>query len=69
MEKFAPMNAVQVFYSVVGIEDEIYMIGGLVPMVGISKIVEKYGIHMWAQIKDLMQILSSRNANFMLKIV
>jgi hypothetical protein len=42
-------------YSVVGIEDEIHVIGGLVPMVGITKIVGKYSIHedMWARIKDL----------------
>ena len=54
------MNAVRVFYSVVGIEDEIYVIGGLVPMVGITKIVEKYSIHedMWARIKDLPEIRS-----------
>ena len=59
-EKMAPMNAVRVFYSVVGIEDEIYVIGGLVPMVGITKIVEKYSIHedMWARTKDLAEIRS-----------
>ena len=59
-EKLAPMNAVRVFYSVVGIKDEIYVIGGLVPMVGICKIVEKYSIHedMWARTKDLAEIRS-----------
>ena len=59
-EKCAPMNAVRVFYSVVGIKDEIYVIGGLVPMVGICKVVEKYSIHedMWARIKDLSEIRS-----------
>ena len=48
------MNAVHVFYNVVGIEDEI---GGLIPMVGITKIVS---IHedMWARIKDLSEIRS-----------
>ena len=31
---------------------------GLVPMVGITKIIKKYSIHedMWAQIKDLPEI-------------
>lgn len=59
-EQFAQMNAIRVFYSVVGIKDEIYVIGGLVPMVGICKVVEKYSIHedMWARIKDLSEIRS-----------
>lgn len=54
-EKLASMNVIRVFYSVVGIEDEIYVLGGLVPMVGISKIVERYSIEedMWCRVKDL----------------
>ena len=54
-EKLASMNVIRVFYSVVGIQDEIYVLGGLVPMSGISKIVERYSIEedMWCRIKDL----------------
>ena len=56
-EKLAPMNTKRVFYSVVGIEDEIYVIGGLVPLTGICKIVERYNIHedMWCRIRDLSE--------------
>lgn len=59
-EKLASMNCIRVFYSVVGIKDEIYVLGGLVPMVGISKIVERYSIEedMWCRIKDLSSMRS-----------
>lgn len=59
-ENMSSMHALRVFYSVVGIEDEIYVVGGLVPTVGVCRIVEKYNIHedMWARINDLSEIRS-----------
>ena len=59
-EKLAPMNAVRVFYSIVGIEDQIYVMGGLVPTIGVTKVVERYNIHedMWSRIKDLTELRS-----------
>lgn len=59
-ETLSPMGSVRVFYSVVGIKDEIYVIGGLVPMIGICKVVERYSIHddMWSRIADLKEIRS-----------
>ena len=59
-EKLTPMGSVRVFYSIVGIEDEIYVIGGLVPMMGVCKVVERYSIHdnMWSRIADLKEIRS-----------
>ncbi len=59
-EKLSSMSTGRVFYSVVGIEDEIYTIGGLVPLVGIGKIVERYNIHedMWCRTRDLNEIRS-----------
>ncbi len=55
-----PIPSIRVFYSVVGMGPNIYAVGGLVPMVGITKIVEKYSIHedMWTRIKDLTEIRS-----------
>ena len=59
-EKLSSMTSLRVFYSVVGIEDEIYVLGGLVPKVGICKIVERYSIHedMWCRIRDLPEMRS-----------
>ena len=56
-ESMSSMYALRVFCSIVGIEEEIYVIGGFVPMVGVCKIVEKYNIHedMWARICDLSE--------------
>ena len=56
-EELSPMSSVRVFYSVVGLQDEIYVIGGLVPTVGITKIVEKYDIEsdIWCRGKDLSE--------------
>ena len=56
-EELSPMSSVRVFYSVVGLKDEIYAIGGLIPMMGITKIVEKYDIdnNMWCRTKDLSE--------------
>lgn len=54
-ETLEPMGSVRVFYNTMGIKDTIYAIGGLVPMLGLSKIVEKYDIkkNKWTRIKDL----------------
>ena len=54
-EELAPMATVRVFYSVVGYGDFIYVIGGLVPMVGVCKTVERYSIkdNKWIRIQDL----------------
>ena len=59
-ETLAPMTSIRVFYSVVGYKDSIFVIGGLVPMVGICKIAESYSIreNKWTRIKDLIQIRS-----------
>ena len=59
-EALAPMPSIRVFYSVMGSMDEIYAIGGLVPMVGICKIVERYSIRedKWTRIKDMTEIRS-----------
>ncbi len=59
-EVLSPMASVRVFYNVVGIKDELYVVGGLVPMIGLSKIVEKYSIHedMWSRAKDLPELRS-----------
>lgn len=59
-ERLASLSSLRVFYSVVGIEDEIYVMGGLVPKVGLTKIVERYSIHedMWCRIRDLNELRS-----------
>lgn len=59
-ERLAAMSSIRVFYSVVGIEDEIYVMGGLVPSSGLTKIVERYSIHedMWCRIRDLNELRS-----------
>ena len=59
-ERLAPMNAIRVFYGVIGIQDEIYVVGGLVPQVGVTKVVERYSIHedMWCRIRDLNSLRS-----------
>ena len=59
-ETLAPMTSIRVFYSVVGYNDSIFVIGGLVPMVGICKIAERYSIrdNKWSRINDLLQIRS-----------
>ena len=59
-EELTPMVSVRVFYNVVGFKDEIYVVGGLVPLVGVCKIVEKYSIHddMWSRVKDMQEIRS-----------
>ena len=62
-EKLSSMSSIRVFYSVVGIQDEIYVMGGLVPKVGLAKVVERYSIHedMWCRIRDL-NVLRSDSA-------
>lgn len=59
-EKLDNMTANRVFYNVVGLGEEIYVIGGLVPMVGICKIVERYNIRerKWTRLPDLPEIRS-----------
>lgn len=59
-ETLASMTSIRVFYSVIGYKSDIFVIGGLVPMVGICKIVEKYSIreNKWTRIKDLNEIRS-----------
>ena len=60
-EELAPLPSIRVFYSVLGVEDEIFVLGGLVPMVGISKIAEKYSIqeNKWTRLpKDMLEIRS-----------
>ena len=59
-EKLAPIPSVRVFYSVMGVGDEIFVLGGLVPMVGICKIAEKYSITQdkWIRLKDMLEIRS-----------
>jgi hypothetical protein len=59
-EKLAPIPSIRVFYSVMGVEDEIFALGGLVPMVGICKIAEKYSIteNKWTRVKDMLEIRS-----------
>ena len=59
-EKLAPMPSIRVFYSVMGVQDEIFALGGLVPMVGICKIAEKYSIKedKWTRLKDMLDIRS-----------
>eukprot|EP00731_Ephydatia_muelleri_P000247 Em0001g247a len=55
-EELAPMTTVRVFYNFVGYGDFFYVIGGLVPMVGVCKIVERYSIkeNKWLRIQDLI---------------
>lgn len=55
-EELPPMPSIRVFNSVVGYGDFIYSIGGLVPMVGVCKIVERYSIkeNKWIRIQDLV---------------
>lgn len=54
-EELASMTSFRVFYNVMGHKDFIYVVGGFVPMVGLSKIVERYDIkkNEWSRIKDL----------------
>ena len=59
-ERVAPLPSIRVFYSVMGVEDEIFALGGLVPMVGICRIAEKYSIRedKWTRLKDMAEIRS-----------
>ena len=59
-ESLTHMSSIRVFYSVLGVKDEIFVLGGLVPMVGICKIAEKYSIHEgeWTRLKDMLDIRS-----------
>ena len=59
-ERLDDMTANRVFYNVVGIGEEILVIGGLVPMIGICKIVERYNIRegKWTRLRDLAEIRS-----------
>ncbi len=59
-EKHTPIPSIRVFYSVIGTGPNIYALGGLVPMVGIAKIAERYSIHedTWTRIKDMTEIRS-----------
>ena len=59
-ESLTPMSSIRVFYSVLGVKDEIFALGGLVPMVGICKIAERYSIHegKWTRLKDMLDIRS-----------
>ena len=54
-ETLEPMGSVRVFYNIMGINDSIYVIGGLIPMMGLTKIVEKYDIkkNKWTRLRDL----------------
>ena len=54
-EQLAKMDSVRVFYNVIGHNDHIYVFGGVIPMVGMSKVVEKYSIkeNKWTRLKDL----------------
>ena len=63
-EKLAPIPSIRVFYSVLGVQDEIFILGGLVPMVGICKIAEKYSIkeNKWTRIKDMLDIRSDASS-------
>ena len=53
--QLASMTSLRVFYNIVGHKGFIYVLGGLVPMVGLSKIVERYDIkkNEWTRLKDL----------------
>ena len=59
-EELANIPSIRVFYNVVGCGEEIYVLGGLVPMVGLSKIAEKYSIreNKWTRLKDLLELRS-----------
>ena len=59
-ESVARIPSIRVFYSVMGVDDEIFALGGLVPMVGICRIAEKYSIHddKWTRLKDMNEIRS-----------
>ena len=65
-EKLAPLPSIRVFYSVLGVQDEIFVLGGLVPMVGICKIAEKYSIreNKWTRLKDMLEIRSDAASGF-----
>lgn len=54
-EGLAPLPSVRVFYNIIGYKDHIYVIGGLVPMIGFTKIIERYSIkeNSWTRLKDL----------------
>lgn len=56
----APMNSIRVFYSVMGCGADIFVLGGLVPMVGICRIAEKYSIreNKWTRLKDMIEVRS-----------
>jgi N-acetylneuraminic acid mutarotase len=53
--ELASMTSIRVFYNIMGNGDFIYVVGGFVPMVGLSKIVERYDIkkNEWTRLKDL----------------
>lgn len=54
-EELAPMVSIRVFFNAIGYKDHIYVIGGIVPMVGMSKIVERYSIkeNKWIRLNDM----------------
>ena len=54
------MNSTRVFYNVIGNGNSIYAIGGLIPMVGITNIVERYSIkdNKWSKAGDTAYIRS-----------
>ena len=54
-EELAPLPSVRVFYNVIGYKDHIYVYGGLIPMMGFTKIAERYSIkeNSWTRLKDL----------------
>lgn len=53
--ELASMLSLRVFYNIMGHKDYIYVVGGFVPMVGLSKIVERYDIkkNEWKRLQDL----------------
>lgn len=59
-EKLKPLPSNRVFYSVLGVGDDIFVLGGLVPMLGICKIAEKYNIkeNDWTRLRDMLEIRS-----------
>ena len=54
-EELAPLPSIRVFFNCIGYKDHIYVMGGIVPMIGISKIVERYSIkdNTWTRLKDM----------------
>ncbi len=54
-EELPKMMSVRVFYNIVGHKDFIYVFGGIIPMVGMCKVAERYDIKKkeWTRLKDL----------------